>query len=417
LELFRHRDRINSDGLRKIFIALDSGYETLFYDILNTYQNDTNSVVYVQMLNRAFGVQPNEDFCQDMLRYITESQTGQHGDETGSDDPDAEKLTDLVEETPNPIGGPGVESIIRYLTYRISQVSDYAEIPKYIRQYEIDTRNLPQVRIIDVDPDLDPRELAAGILTEAENYNLYVVASGEEDPEIAREAAISQLANDISQMSLDKRVKYLAPFKISQRQIQEIQDNEDLFRILGPVNPHPGDDYADTVVYDEDEEAKPNLDKIYGGPRMFISIEYEHDHDNDLEKDDWFDGVCQQCIKNIRKRHYARRRALIPGGWLGCFCSHQCVRTNIMRNRSSEDPEDIKIVELELALNDQFDALLEKIGIAERDTGEVKTELEDTAGEHLERYEAFANTIATLNLDQPIDIRDIDDDRVDLEGE
>jgi len=86
LELLRLRSRLDNNELRKIYVALeDVGYEPMFYDLLTAFQQDPNAGIYLNRLNSAFGAEPDEDFCQVALRYISES--GEPANGQGNPDP------------------------------------------------------------------------------------------------------------------------------------------------------------------------------------------------------------------------------------------------------------------------------------------------------------------------------------------
>lgn len=389
LTLFQYPDRLDDVNLRKIFVGLeDVGYDPLFYDIINVYQNDPEAGAYILRLSNAFGHEPDENLCQDALHYITESGTvSQQG---GNPDPEfcrrfagtgsaeeCEKFTDLIEETRNPLSGPGIEAIQRYLIRRLSQISNYASVPIYIREFDIDMSSIPQIKLLEVDYTQSIEEIAEKLIEETENYGIVIASLP--DSVNPRDDAIKKVADELRRIPNEQLEQYLLPYRVNLNHVREIQDNPDLFRIFGPVNPHPNDDYSDLQVYNaEEDEMITDLEKIYGGPRMLLSIEYTADHESDLPSDDWFVGYCQQCLRRIRKRHYAIRRALIGGGWIGCYHSAECVKTNIVLNRGDEDdPESMKIVETELLLNANIAQSLDDIGIAEREGDEPETEFGD----------------------------------------
>lgn len=65
-----------------------------------------------------------------------------------------------------------------------------------------------------------------------------------------------------------------------------------------------------------------------GSCRMFecnhISIEDEEDLIIDDEKD-WFTGYCSVCSKHILSKERSLRMPGISGGWVGCYCSKECM--------------------------------------------------------------------------------------------
>ena len=112
--------------------------------------------------------------------------------------------------------------------------------------------------------------------------------------------------------------------------------DDDLFRIFGPINTQLDE------IKDLDEN---HICSIYGGCRFFTCREMEIMYINDEEVDeigenelaDWFTGRCDQCFNPIKYPHYAVRQPLETGGWLGCFCSWICVRTDIPKDSITDD--------------------------------------------------------------------------------
>lgn len=50
------------------------------------------------------------------------------------------------------------------------------------------------------------------------------------------------------------------------------------------------------------------------------------------ELNDWFTGNCQFCHRLIRSRSHCLRIPIITGGWDGCFCSFNCIKTHMEEN-------------------------------------------------------------------------------------
>jgi hypothetical protein len=135
---------------------------------------------------------------------------------------------------------------------------------------------------------------------------------------IISQYAISTITEKIQMLS---EVKHLEPF-----------DDRLLFQEYGPVN----------TVY---TVCKTNIDpdhicSKHGGCRMFLCSEFEQIQTDGTEIDlmtcedhsyayDWFRGSCDTCSKRIAKRHYALRMPNRYGGWSGCYCSFECIESNI----------------------------------------------------------------------------------------
>jgi len=300
--------------------------------------------------------------------------------------------------------GPGVAAIQRYLTTRLSKISEYASVPSYVRVLDVNFTDAAnrQIETINLNPGASPLEIAEILIDSAANIGLTLSNPQFEDP---RAEAIRVLARDLSALSPDKLEKYLAPFRVDPSQIRAIQENIELFRVFGPVNPHPEDDFSILTTF-ENGERTTDYEKIYGGPRMFLSMEYERDNDNDLPLQDWFVGYCYQCLRRIKKRHYAIRRALIRGGWIGCYCSPQCVETSIVFDLGTDEDE-LKIVELDVNLNREIARMLNQIGIAEREGDSMETEQDEV--------EQLRKSLPRLSLSQKVEepVQDI----LDMLGE
>lgn len=391
VDILAMRDVLNPKQLRNIYVAWeDVGYKPLFYDTLRSFQQDQNASLYIQRLNTAFGMEPDEDFCQEVLHFIHEDRND-YGDAnptkdfcdeflpTGSRD-ECQKYADLIAEERNELSGPGVTAIENYLVNLLGRISHYQTKPKYIQEFEIDPDDLPKIITRDIPLNLTYQEIARKLLEANSLYSVIIAGNGSSDD--PTEAAIEELADQLSKLSSEKLDKYITPFKVDLEQVQAIQTDRNLFRVFGPVNPHPDDDYSILTTLDEDGNEVPDIEKIYGGPRMFLSMEYEFDEDEDFAKDTWFTGSCFQCLRRIHKLCYARRKAMLRGGWYGCFCCFECVRSFIAFNSDMQDSEEYKLVELELALNQEFDKLLNDIGIAER--GEEEEEEEESTMEPIE---------------------------------
>ena len=100
----------------------------------------------------------------------------------------------------------------------------------------------------------------------------------------------------------------------------ELNENLELFRIMGPVNPSFNSDFTiQHLCY-----------SVGGGHRMFYCTCYEIDVE-DEPRDEWFTGSCQVCLKRIKNRANAMRLPLATGGFRGCYCSVQCVKNSLIQ--------------------------------------------------------------------------------------
>jgi hypothetical protein len=161
--------------------------------------------------------------------------------------------------------------------------------------------------------------------------------------------AISTITEKIQMLS---QVKHIDPF-----------DDIPIFREFGPVN---------TIYTVSNAPPDPNHPcSKYGGCRMLICTEFEQMHVDGEEIDvmaideyddhsetssyeytpygstdtivekinvstigtpinhiDWYRKSCDICLKPIPRKHYAVRRPLLHGGWIGCYCA-DCLKLTV----------------------------------------------------------------------------------------
>lgn len=124
--------------------------------------------------------------------------------------------------------------------------------------------------------------------------------------------------------------------------------NKELIKVYGPSN----------TLFNVNLNGENICSTI--GCRMLTCNEF-HEDDDIYDEDyfentqDWFTGSCEYCLNTIEHRHYACRFPPKNGGWLGCYCSWDCVRY---------DTKSTKYVELELM--DIFENQLLDVGIQDR---------------------------------------------------
>lgn len=136
------------------------------------------------------------------------------------------------------------------------------------------------------------------------------------------------LHDKLSKMKVEEQVKYISSFVK-----EELNENESLFHILGPVN-----------VSDQEMIPKKHsrCDKYYGCRMLYCDC-FEF-HLVDPESGDikpsscpgWFKGQCEKCSRKIPKRCYAVRCPLEKGGWVGTYCSWNCLYLSGNGGESSE---------------------------------------------------------------------------------
>ncbi len=133
------------------------------------------------------------------------------------------------------------------------------------------------------------------------------------------------LVHKLTQMKPEDRMKYLAAFVI-----EKIKENDSLFHILGPVHHQE----LELQVGQKSSRCK----KYYGCRMLYCDCfefhlsdpnnevkEIEHEHLDDPVIPGWFKGKCEKCDRKIPKRCYAVRCPLENGGWLGTYCSWNCL--------------------------------------------------------------------------------------------
>lgn len=130
------------------------------------------------------------------------------------------------------------------------------------------------------------------------------------------------------------------------------EDKFPLERFYGPVNAIVGIDCGSSPF--KNDEGDP-----IGACRMFTCTCREYDDDEDDEEikpsNAWFTGECEICNRHIRTMRYAVRFPIDGGGWLGCFCSFDCVRKTEIRPIYPNDETRI----------DEIENFIRKVGIAD----------------------------------------------------
>ena len=170
--------------------------------------------------------------------------------------------------------------------------------------------------------EFNPESLARQFIDSLENIDLQV-----ENRELASQLLEAQLRN-LSRKDQDTIVQNLldgSPDALNVPEelvdielLNKYADDETLFRIVGPLNRR-----IDASFEDSSPCAK------YGGCRMFICIDFEaiNPEDDTINPDvDWYTGSCQYCFRKIVNRYWAIRRPLVHGGWVGCYCSSNCIK-------------------------------------------------------------------------------------------
>lgn len=327
LEVLLLRDRFRPRNLRNLYAGLaDQGYHSLIIPMITAYQQDPNAALYAQTLEEVFAIDLDEGFIRELLRYMENSD----------------------------MDGPGIRALQRYFRSKLERVSEYAPMPTYIHDYDIEIRNLPHLEKRDVDPELPDELIADYLMTQLDNY----LVVEEESPGSAKQALIERLG----QMNDIERRSFVNLFQVDQEEVVRIRANRDIFRVYGPVNPYSDTDFSILTT----DDGEPDVNVIFGGARMFTDNSLEYDYENDLPVEDWFRGYCLQCSKRIRAYHHAIREPILQGGWRGCYCSFDCVHEFIKLD-TEEDETLYNIYVLRVNLLRVVDQDMAEIGIADRD--------------------------------------------------
>lgn len=343
--------------LRNFYRAIPTiSYISRIFDVIDGYQNDLSAGLYFERFEEATEYQPDSAFLRKLLDYLDSLRS--------QDDP----------EKPYEIEGDGVPSIRRHLRFSLEKVAEFAPVPKYIQNFEIDASQLPKL-VEPTDEELD----AVPILTLAE----FLIVSESEGGALA--GANILLSDDVSQdlqflitklelLDPEERRKLARIYKLNPNEIGALQNNPDLFRVYGPVNAYLDEDFSNLLT----DEMEPDINVITGGARMFSDMRIEFDPDSEEPPETWFTGVCGACSKRIAAYHYAVRLPHRVGGWIGCYCSWECVRDFAQALATDEntveddpklelDPDQYNFYKLRLALISEYEQQMNEFGIQDRD--------------------------------------------------
>ena len=346
IEILSLRDKFNLKALRNFYIAIgDVGYHGLVMDVITLYQQDASCSVYLLNLETVFVTKPDDMFVEDVLTAIEKSD----------------------------MEGPGVNSAIHLFENKLHNISKYAPIPTYIKDFNIIVGQLPKVDPQDIEEDITPEGIARYI-----EQQLHESGQELEVPEGTNpDDVLIEMVNSLTE---DQYNEFVNKLSVDPEEINRIKNNPDIFRVYGPVNSYPDTDYREILTEDE-----PDINLLFGGARMFTDLSQEIDDETSVPLDDWFVGYCMQCSLRIRAYHHAVREPGLKGGWSGCFCSWDCVRGSIRDGKSNyifdgdaEDPNKLDVYALQLALTIQLENDIIEYGIADRDYEEEEDQVHET---------------------------------------
>jgi hypothetical protein len=334
IEVLSLREKFPLRSLRNFYLAIDDvGYHGLVMKVITLYQWDRAAAVYLLNLETVFVVQPDEQFVRGILRRIEDSD----------------------------MEGPGINAAEHFFLEKLRHISEYAPIPKYIKDFDIVIEQLPRLQVSTTEyitPDL----VAKYIQERLDSMGQYLEIPEDESVQ----DVLSEMVSNLDASQYDEIVQKMA---IDPEEVKRIRDNKDVFRVYGPVNPYPDTDFTELVT-----EEEPDINLLFGGARMFADLSQEIDTETSTPLDEWFTGYCMQCSLRIRSYHHAVREPGILGGWSGCFCSWDCVRGSIRDGKDNfsfegdtEDPAKLNMFTIQLALTVQIENDMNEIFIADRD--------------------------------------------------
>ena len=202
------------------------------------------------------------------------------------------------------------ETAINFFSGLQSYYTDQIQKPKYIMEGDTLFDESDLLDLVDdiadelSDTPIDLNECTELILNGLEKNDVDIL-----DRETTRKFILKKLEN----MDEENRRNYMKQFLSN----DALLSDEGLFHIMGPVHPRMEDNL---------------ICQRYGGCRMLYCNCLEH-HLSDPETGNveqtklpkWFKGECDKCKRKIPKRCYAVRCPMPNGGWLGTFCSWNCV--------------------------------------------------------------------------------------------
>lgn len=207
------------------------------------------------------------------------------------------------------------ETIITVANSELTKISPNAPIPGWVNnQYDEipneDDLPLPEQPELPSMNEVDAVNIESAISLLTSSSDII----GEDKEKMAE-----TLRMTIPQMTKEEKYNLLLPLFARERAI-EMQQNKELFRLLGPVNAQPTMPFMDSDFICE----------RYGGCRMFLCGCIDRfTEDNQQENEDWFTGYCLTCNKQISNVCHCIRRPVTLGGWTGVYCSIPCLKDDL----------------------------------------------------------------------------------------
>jgi hypothetical protein len=257
-----------------------------------------------------------------------------------------------------------------YLYNFLINLTDKEEAP--MPKWMILREPIPDMKDIRLPPltsptfDLTDIRKVLGIILDSMEYSGLVT----DDKGVIR----SILSFMLSNISTQDRHTILSRY-ITTESLKSLQDDTEIYQILGPSNP-----FTDSSL----------SQLTYGGSRMFISNEFDYD-DEEESIVDWYIGRCQVCLRRIKSRFRALRLPRPHGGWIGCYCSFECMNTALTDKEEHEDRPDL----ITRVMIKELEKSMYRVGILER-TGDFTKEQMDqiqSTVDYLEQVEYNTNMI------------------------
>lgn len=282
------------------------------------------------------------------------------------------------------------------LTEMVINKAPLAKVPPYMLEYqESEGLDTPEVTFPDL-MNLSDEEIVKQLIGDIDDLDINLTMDAQEQNLTVSQVEVSSvsegsgdtrkniLLESLKTSTPEERQKIIEPIRI-ENEHKILSANENLFKMYGPSHPTYGNPLDDSPC------------GRHGGCRMLLCICHETtviETDDllsgqlDIEDIDWFEGHCDECAYNISKKCYAVRKPIFDGGWKGTFCSFECIRQNVLKERppaeaissegnmkkdesSSEDDDGI-VKEGDIRPDimpfiDLFEDLIKNIGIYDRE--------------------------------------------------
>lgn len=212
-----------------------------------------------------------------------------------------------------------------YNTEAVNQPSYCIDISRSTEEL-LNSLPLPQERILDLD-------------------TLAIYLTGEKQPTVEYQDRLVDMRNKLDTLT-DQEINDL---QYTYFDLWEGENNEEIARILGPVNKFQSNKDVDTEF---DLEFNTYC-AVYGGCRMMTCCH--------IDSEPWFTGVCrnESCKKSIAKPQHSMRKKGISGRcWQGCYCSVKCAKASPLQNSNNLVP--VKECKNNSILKNEEDSLIDE---------------------------------------------------------